>query len=104
MTFCCDRFGYSYQQRHERGIFVYVLPPTVTFPDVPLFHIGMRALERAKFGELQEATTGRMAGCMSLSGGAGIRYCPWCGVLLADFYRRSWREMIDERISDEFRV
>jgi hypothetical protein len=105
MKWCCDGFRAHYEQRHERGLFVYVLPPT--FPKVstePSFHIGMRALERSKFGELQEATKGRMGGCMSLSGGAGMSYCPWCGAAVAKFYRRSWQELLDERITDEFRI
>jgi hypothetical protein len=102
MTFCCDNFKFGFGQRHERGIFVYVLPPPPSFPDEPLFHIGMRALERSRFGDLREATKGQMAGCMSLSCGTGIRHCPWCGVLLAKFYRHSWQEMLDEKITHEF--
>jgi hypothetical protein len=105
MTFCCDAFGYRFRERHERGLFVYVLPPLAGFPTEPLFHVGMRALERSRFGELQEAMKGGvMTGCMSLSGGTGIDYCPWCGAKLGRFYRRSWRELIDEKISDEFRA
>jgi len=101
MTFCCDRFEFAYKQRHERGVFVYVLPPTSTFPDEPLFHVGTRALERDEVGKLQEATKGRMSGCMSLSGGTGISYCPWCGMALANYYRDTWRQLLDERITNE---
>ena len=101
MTFCCDRFEFAYKQRHERGIFICVLPPTPTFQTEPLFHFGMRAIERNRAGELQEAAKGRMNGCMSLSGGAGIRYCPWCGVALTKFYRGTWRQLLDERITNE---
>lgn len=102
MKFCCDRFDFAYKQRHERGIFVCVLPPAPTFPTEPLFHIGMRALERTRVGELQEATKGRMSGCLSLSGGTGMRYCPWCGAALAEFYQDTWRQLLDEKITDEF--
>ena len=105
MKWCCDRFEASYGRRHERGLFVYVLPPT--FPDLstePTFHIGMRAIERSKFGEFAEVGKGRMSGCVSLSGGLGIKFCPWCGAVVAEFYRQSWQELLDEKITDEFRL
>lgn len=103
MKWCCDRFEASYGRRHERGIFVFVLPPT--FPDLskePTYNIGMRALERSKFAEFSEDTKGRGTGCISLSGGMGMKFCPWCGTAVAKFYRRSWQELLDERITDEF--
>ena len=105
MKWCCDGFKASYDQRHERGLFVFVLPPE--FPKVsaePTFHIGMRAIERSRIGELTEATKGRMTGCMSLSGSVCMRFCPSCGVPVAKFYRHTWQELLDERITDEFRL
>jgi hypothetical protein len=104
MKWCCDRFEASYGRRHERGLFVYVLPPT--FPDLstePTFNVGMRALDRSKFGEFAKATKG-LSVYVSLSGGMGVKYCPWCSATLAKFYRRSWQELLDERITDEFRA
>ena len=101
MKFCCDRFELAYKQRHGRGIFVYVLPPTPSFPTQPLFQIGMRALEPTKVLELQEAAKGQMTGSLSLSGGTAIGYCPWCGAVLAEFYRDAWPQLLDERITDE---
>jgi hypothetical protein len=105
MKWCCDGFRAHYDQRHERGLFIFVLPPE--FPDVstePTFSIGMRVIERNRFGELQETTKGRMTGCMSLSGSMRLRFCPWCGATAAKFYRNTWQELLDERITDEFRL
>jgi hypothetical protein len=77
------------------------MSPIATFATEPLFHIGMRALEQPKVGDLQAAAKGRGSGCLSLSGGTGIRYCPWCGATLAKFYGDTWRELLDERITHE---
>lgn len=91
-----------YGERHERGLFVYVLPPMEGPRPEPSFHLGMRALERTRHAAFSEAVKGRMEGCMSMSASACIKHCPWCGVTLAEFYRSSWQELLDERISDEF--
>jgi hypothetical protein len=103
MKWCCQAFQARYEQRHERGFFVYVLPPIVDATREPSFHLGMRALERSKYATFSEAMKGRMDGCMSLSGSTGIKYCPWCGVTLTKFYRKSWMEILDEKITDEFK-
>jgi hypothetical protein len=104
MKWCCDGFRAHYDQRHERGFFMFVLPPE--FPKVsmePTFHIGMRAVERSRFSEFSSATKG-MSGCVSLSGAMCFRFCPWCGTTVAKFYRHTWQELLDERITDEFRL
>jgi hypothetical protein len=62
----------------------------------------MRAIERSRHADLGELLKGRMDGCMTLSGGMGMRYCPWCGVTLGKFYAAHWQELIDESITDEF--
>ncbi len=104
MKWCCDGFRARYDQRHERGLIVYVLPPVAGGSSEPSFHIGFRALERSRHRSFSEAVKGRMDGCMSLDGSTGMGYCPWCGAALAKFYRSSWRELLDEKITDEFRL
>ena len=103
MKWCCQGFQAIYGQQHERGLFVYVLPPITGATTEPSFHIGFRALERSRHASFSEAVKGRMDGCMSLDGSTGMRYCPWCGATLVKFYRKSWEEMLDEKIIDEFK-
>ncbi len=104
MKWCCDGFRAHYDQRHERGVIVYVLPPVAGASSEPSFHIGFRALERSRHASFSEAVKGRMDGCMSLDGSTGMSYCPWCGSTLAKFYQSTWQELFDEKITDEFRL
>jgi hypothetical protein len=103
MKWCCDAFRVRYEQRHGRGLIIYVLPPVPGASKEPSFHIGFRALERTRHAEFSEAIKGRMDGCMSLDGSTGMRYCPWCAEALAEFYRSSWQELLDEKITNEFK-
>lgn len=103
MNFCCDGFMAQHEQRHERGLFVYVLPPARGTTAEPSFHIGMRAIERRRYDSLRDAARG-ISGPISLSVSTGMRYCPWCGATLAKFYRKSWPELIDEKIVEEFKL
>jgi hypothetical protein len=103
MKWCCDGFRANYDQRHERGLIVYVLPSVAELSE-PSFRIGFRAIERSKYSSLSEVLKGRMDGCLSLDCSAGMRFFPWCGSTLATFYRSTWQELLDERITDEFRL
>ncbi len=103
MKWCCAGFRAHYEQRRQRGIIIYVLPPVVGASAEPSFHIGFRALEKSRHAAFSEAVQGRMDGCMSLDGSTGMKYCPWCGATLVSFYRRSWRELLDEQITAEFK-
>jgi hypothetical protein len=104
MKWCCDGFRAQYDQRHERGLFVYVLPPVAGASSEPSFHIGFRTLERGKHIASSEAIKGRMDLCLSLDGSTGMRYCPWCGSMLAKAYRSIWQELLDERITAELKI
>jgi len=103
MKWRCQGFQASYGHRHERGLFVYVLPPFTGAAKDPSFHLGFRALERSRHASFSEAVKGRMDGCMSLDVSTGMKYCPWCGVTLAEFYRKSWEDLLDAKITDEFK-
>ena len=102
MKWCFDGFRNAYEQRHERGILVFACRPASGVRTEPSFHLAFRAVERSRYGSLQEAVRGRMEGCMSLSCCTGMRFCPWCGAELARFYRSSWQELVDQKILDEF--
>ena|SRR5262249_27032167 len=103
MKFCCPGFQARHQQRHERGLFVYVLPPISGVATEPSFHIGTRAAERSRYDSLRDALKGT-GGPISLSVSTGMKYCPWCGVTLVKFYRHGWPELVDEKIVEEFKL
>lgn len=103
MKWCCDQFRLHYDHRHERGVIVYVLPPVAGAPSEPLFRLGFRALERSRYASLSESFKGTTEGCISLEGSTSMRCCPWCGSTLTEFYRSTWQELLDVRITDEFR-
>jgi hypothetical protein len=43
-----------------------------------------------------------MDGCMTLGASVVIRFCPHCGIKLSDFYRDTWQDLPDEKLSEEF--
>jgi hypothetical protein len=102
MEWCCDPFRNGYDFRQERGLLVFAQPRGAAAMSQPLFHIAFRALERNRQDALREAIKGRMEGCMTLSCCIAIKFCPWCGVKLAEFYGDSWHELVDQQVIDEF--
>jgi hypothetical protein len=104
MKWCCNAFLARYESRHERGLIIYVLPPVAGESTDPSFHIGFRALERSCHASFSEMVKGRMDICMFLNGSTGMSFCPWCGATLTKFYRSTWQELLDERITDEFKL
>ena len=100
MSWCCDSFHRATQNRDDDGFVAYIVPPTAGH-DNPAFGIGFRAIRRELVPQLQKAIIG-MSGNIKISGGIGLRFCPWCGVRLADHYRTSFRDIIDEDITREF--
>jgi hypothetical protein len=102
MKWCCDGFRNGYKFRHERGFIVFARPPIPNVTAGPSFFFGFRALERSKQENFGQVVKGKLDGCMSLSGCTGMRYCPWCGVELRRFYRNTWKELVDQKMFDEF--
>ena len=103
MKFCCPGFQDQHEHRHGRGLFVYVLPPVPGAATTPSFHIGMRAVERSRYDTLRSALKD-IGDPISVSVSTGMKYCPWCGATLAEFYRQSWRNLIDATIVEEFKL
>ena len=71
--------------------------------DKPLFHFGCRSVEHDAVPHIREALKGRDGiGSLYLTGSGVFRFCPWCGVELREFYRDTWRELVDQKVLDEF--
>jgi hypothetical protein len=100
MKWCCAGFQGSFEVRDERGLFVFA-GPTPGMTTEPSFYIGTRPVDRADSVKLQENLS-RLPVPVNLLCRTGLRFCPWCGVELVRFYRDTWRELVDERISREF--
>ena len=104
MKWCCPAFQAHFSQRHERGSFVFAAPRDAEHSPKPAFFFGFRALEPLLQRELADAVAGRLDGCMTISCHTGMRFCPWCGAELREFYQRTWQELVDEALLREFNV
>jgi hypothetical protein len=103
MEWCCDGFKYAYTFRHERGLFVFALPPD-SGVGKPSFHIGCRAVESVDIPQFQKLRReiGEAPVTVNLQAHTRMRFCPWCGKSVLRHYRQSWTELIDEKITEEF--
>jgi hypothetical protein len=103
MNFCCEGFRNAIDQRHDRGLFIYVLPPGHGDPQRPSFRIASRSVLPDDLQRFQQSGA-VMPIDVTLSCQTGLRYCPWCGVRLAEFYCDGYPELIDEQIISEFKI
>jgi len=104
MKWCCEAFHGRYDDRHERGLIIYLLPPIPGATTEPSFHLGFRALENCQVVGFKETLKGRIKGNITLNISTGMKFCPWCGAELLNFYQKSWPELLDERITSEFKL
>ena len=100
MKGCCVGFQANFAHRHERGFSVYVLPPIAGVSPDPGFHIGCWCVAPSEVARVSAAD--QVA--ISLHTSTGMRFCPWCGVPLDQFYHDTWQELLDDQISDEFQL
>jgi len=85
MKWCCDAFKERYDSAGDRTIAILV----DRFPDdVPHFIIQSRAFERGTEQALDTVVP------MSLVNEDTINFCPWCGVPLGRWYRKSIDELM----------
>lgn len=94
---CCEGFKNAFDQRHGRSIYVFAEPPTPQLSVPTTFWIGCRAIAK-------EHLAGHSLQCevpVTLATWIAIHRCPWCGVKLDRFYRRSYRQICDPSISLE---
>lgn len=93
---CCDWLRQSFADRHGRGIYVYVEPPREYVPEFA-FRIGMRSVEQ----QYLEQSIGVTNMPVTLSTSRRIFYCPGCGKNLAKFYRKNYKQLVDDEIVAE---
>jgi hypothetical protein len=102
MNWCCHPFRNAMENRHGDGFVAYVVAPAPPQLD-PQFGFAFRAIRKEQIPDFQTAvTTISGVGNIKLSGASRVRFCPWCGVRLAEYYRVSYEELVDEKVSREF--
>src|SRR4051812_10132446 len=100
MRYCCSSLKDSFDSRHERGLFVFVRP-SMRAGAPPVFAFACRSVLPGDHEQLQQIALSRSAP-ITLTSQQAIRFCPWCGVILADFYKDTYGEMMDEVLIAEF--
>jgi hypothetical protein len=101
VNFCCTAFAAAIDDRHERGLFIYVLPPADGNDGLPAFRIASRSILRSDLERVQPSGL-VTAVPITLLCHTGLSYCPWCGIHLGDFYSGSYTEILDEHVISEF--
>jgi len=92
---CCAGLKYAFENRNERGIYVFAELPHELLGVGASFWMGMRSID---------------VGCeppkivpsdfpISIETWYPITFCPWCGCRLASFYRKTYRQLYDDDAS-----
>jgi hypothetical protein len=102
MNWCCDPFRNAATNRENDGFVAYAVPPKAAQGE-PQFGFGFRAIRSEHIPQLQAAVRSSSAtGNLKLTGAFRFRFCPWCGVRLAEHYRSCYQEFADEALLREF--
>ncbi len=102
MKWCCDPFRNATENRTGDGFVAYVVPPGSSEAE-PQFGFAFRAVRTQDVPQLRAAVAGKSGtGNIKLTGAFRLRFCPWCGVRLADYYRSCYQEFSDEDLRREF--
>ena len=94
MRWCCDALQHQFENRKKRGIAVVAVPPDEQHPQ-PRFQLSLRSIDDEAVGKVESPLAGEYI-AQTLQTWAPIKYCPWCGVELARFYKKSWQALFDE--------
>jgi hypothetical protein len=100
MDWCCNPFRNAVENRLDDGQLIYAVSPRAAEGD-PGFGFAFRAVRADNLPLRKELSEGA-PGNVKLSGSWRIRFCPWCGVKLAEFYRTSYKDLVDENVIREF--
>jgi hypothetical protein len=102
MEWCCDGFRNAFEQRKDRGLFVYVRPPS-SANSGPLFSLATRSVRQEDIPLLQGAAKTLPEMDINLQSQTGMRFCPWCGIELKRF-EATYPKLLDEEIIAEFKT
>ena len=85
MKYCCSAFEGHLDEAGKSGFAVF----GEDVGDKCLFLLQWRSVDKES-----DLTAIRSPHPVALIGDMGLRYCPWCGVSLADFYSKSWKTLV----------
>ncbi|MEQ8847930.1 hypothetical protein [Botrimarina sp.] len=94
MRWCCNAIQQQFEARKKRGIAVVAVPPNELHPE-PRFQLSLRSIDDEVVRKVQSPLAGEYV-AQTLQTWAPIKYCPWCGVELRRFYRKTWDALYDE--------
>ena len=100
MKWCCPGFEGNFQNRNKSGFFVFARPPEKVISKEPLFYIASRFVENENKNNFSKAIKS-LEFPVTLSVSTGMQYCPWCGVKLIKFYKKSYEALVDSKIIKE---
>jgi hypothetical protein len=83
MKWCCAQFGNHFAEAGLRGFAVFAVMRDF---DEPAFLLQHRSLD-------PNVEPVPQTGPFSVVSDVGIMFCPWCGVRLRDYYRKSMKEL-----------
>ena len=86
MKYCCPGYKGNLDEAGKRGFAVFV----EDIGSKPMFLMQWRAIDKGD----ANAVVLNAPVPVSLVVDIGMRYCPWCGVSLADFYSKSWKALV----------
>jgi hypothetical protein len=96
---CCDGLRFAYARREERGMYVFAEPPVPEIQSPVSFWLGTRAVAHRHLARVPDFPSAGVP--FTVATWLHIKHCPWCGSRLDDFYRETYDQLLDERISDE---
>jgi hypothetical protein len=94
MRWCCAALQYHFEHRKERGIAVVAVPPNELHKE-PGFQLSLRSVDEAAIRSFLSPLTDQHV-AHTLQTWVYVRYCPWCGIKLARFYKKTWPALHDE--------
>jgi hypothetical protein len=94
MRWCCNAIQQQFENRKKRGIAVVAVPPNELHPE-PRFQLSLRSIDDEAVGKVQSPLAGEYI-AQTLQTWAPVKYCPWCGVELGRFYRKTWEALHDK--------
>src|ERR1700759_1230508 len=103
MKYCCQGFRNALENKRDDGFVPYVVPPS-SRGKFPSFRMAFRAVRSESVPAMRKAmaTISSPPTNVKLCGIFGLRFCPWCGAKLVEFYRSSFESLIDEHLLREF--
>ena len=99
---CCLGMQTAFSERGDRTIFVFAEPPG-EFIDRATFWIAMRSVTQHARSELPPLALPPDT-CLTIATRKPISYCPWCGSRLGRFYRRRYPQLVDAKLTEEFKL